>query len=131
MTTYIAVVHQDEGSAYGVQFPDLPAVFSAADDSADVLINAQEALALHFEDVEPVEGRDLATIASDPKVVAMLAEGAYLLAVPFIHLDGQTAKANITVNRGLLNAIDNTARERGMTRSAYLASLAQRDIMAG
>ncbi|MEM1149748.1 MAG: type II toxin-antitoxin system HicB family antitoxin [Pseudomonadota bacterium] len=129
MAIYIAVVQQDEGSAYGVQFPDLPAVHSAADDQADVLASAQEALALYFEDADPVEARDLAAIARDPEVAAMLADGAYLLAVPVIHLDGRSTKANLTFDHGLLRQIDATAKQRGMTRSAYLAGLAQRDIM--
>jgi hypothetical protein len=32
MKYFYAVVHKDEGSAFGVHFPDLPGCFSAADD---------------------------------------------------------------------------------------------------
>ena len=51
-----------------------------------------------------------------------------LLAVPFISLSGRSAKANITMDAGLLQAIDHTARARGLTRSAFLADIARREI---
>ena len=131
MTYYIAVVEQEGDSAFSVHFPDLPAVFSAADDETDVLANAQEALSLYFEDAEPVEPRGSKAIRQDPEVAAFLAKGAYLLAVPIVHLSGRKAPANVSMDKGLLDAIDQTAKLRGMTRSSYLASLAQRDLMAG
>ncbi len=44
MKYFYAVVNKDEGSAYGVHFPDLPGCFSAADDPNDVVPNAIEAM---------------------------------------------------------------------------------------
>lgn len=44
MKYYYAVVRKDGDSAYGVHFPDLPCVFSAADKLENVLLNACEAL---------------------------------------------------------------------------------------
>jgi predicted RNase H-like HicB family nuclease len=53
---YRAVVNKDEGSAYGVHFPDLPGCFSAADRIEDIFANATVALALWFEDeAGPIE----------------------------------------------------------------------------
>jgi predicted RNase H-like HicB family nuclease len=130
MTLFIAVVEQEGDSAYGVHFPDVPGCFSAADEEADVLANAQEALALYFEDEAPVKPRDLPTIRRDPEVAAFLARGSYLLAVPLVQLTGRTVRANITLDKGLLDAIDQAASERGLSRSAYLADLAKRDVMA-
>ena len=46
MRYYIAVVHKDPDSAFGVHFPDVPGVYSAADDMDYVVANAAEALAL-------------------------------------------------------------------------------------
>ena len=40
MKTYIALVHKDADSAWGVSFPDLPGCFSAADTLDDVLPKA-------------------------------------------------------------------------------------------
>ena len=54
MQYFYAVVHKDEGSAFGVTFPDLPGCFSAADRIDEVLPNACEALELWFEDAANV-----------------------------------------------------------------------------
>ena len=50
MKTLSALVHKDDDSGFGVQFPDAPGCFSAADTLVDVLPNAAEALSLYFED---------------------------------------------------------------------------------
>ena len=128
MRYYIGVVHQDGDSAYGVHFPDVPGCFSAADEMDDLLANASEALSLHLEDEPLPHARSLDTVRADEEVKRDLAEGAFLLAVPFIQLSGRTTKANITMDAGLLTAIDHTAKERGLTRSAFLADLARREI---
>lgn len=128
MHNYIALVHQDGDSAYGVQFPDVPGCFSAADELEQLVHNATEALALHLEGEDLPSSRSLAEIRQDSNVAAELAEGAFLIAVPLISLSGRTVKANITMDAGLLDAVDHTAKARGLTRSAYLADLARRDI---
>jgi predicted RNase H-like HicB family nuclease len=125
---FLALVRQDEGSAYGVEFPDVPGCFSAADDLNEVVANAQEALALWFEDEERVEPRPLSKVAQDPSVMAAIMEGASLLAIPLIELTGRTVKANLTMDAGLLQAIDETAKVRGMTRSAFISDAARRAV---
>ena len=128
MRYYIGVVHQDGNSAYGVHFPDVPGCFSAADDMDDLLANASEALSLHLEDEKLPEARSLDTVRADADIAKDLAEGAFLLAVPLISLSGRSTKANITMDAGLLAAVDQTAKERGLTRSSFLADLARREI---
>lgn len=128
MRHYIGVVHQDGNSAFGVHFPDVPGCTSAADELDDLLANASEALALHLEGEALPEARSLDTLRDDVEVARDLREGAFLLAIPLIRLSGRSAKANITMDAGLLDAVDQTARERGLTRSAFLADLARREI---
>ena len=128
MVHYIGVVHQEGESAFGIHFPDVKGCFSAADNLNDLLPNATEALALHLEDEALPEPRDIAALRADTDVAADLASGAFLLAVPHIQLSGRSAKANITMDAGLLQAIDQTASQRGLTRSAFLADLARREI---
>jgi HicB_like antitoxin of bacterial toxin-antitoxin system len=41
---------------------------------------------------------------------------------------GQPTRANISLDRGLLEAIDQAAATRGLTRSAFLASAAREKI---
>jgi predicted RNase H-like HicB family nuclease len=48
MSSYIALVHKDEGTSYGVSFPDVPGCISAGDTFEEAVANASEALARHF-----------------------------------------------------------------------------------
>ena len=41
-------------TAWGIIVPDLPGCFSAADEEADILDNAREAILLHLEALEDV-----------------------------------------------------------------------------
>lgn len=50
MTRYIALIHKDEDSGYGVSFPDVPGVIAAAGTLDDALREAAVALAFAFED---------------------------------------------------------------------------------
>lgn len=125
---FVALVHQDEGTAYGVQFPDVPGCYSAADDLDDLTRNASEALALFFEDMDVPVARSLAEIRADKDVARELADGAFLVAVPYIQMTGRSKPTNFTADAGLLDALNATAKARGLTRSAYIADLVRRDI---
>jgi predicted RNase H-like HicB family nuclease len=48
MAGYIALVHKDEGTSYGVSFPDVPGCIAAGDTFEEAVANAAEALASHF-----------------------------------------------------------------------------------
>jgi predicted RNase H-like HicB family nuclease len=48
MAGYVALVHKDRGTSYGVSFPDLPGCISAGDTMEEALANAAEALAGHL-----------------------------------------------------------------------------------
>jgi len=123
---FIAVVHKDEDSAYGVHFPDAPGCFSAADSLDEVLQNAVEALTLFFEDCDMVEPRAIGAIRTH--AAQDMAEGAFLLAVPLILSEQKLVRANISLDRGVLAAIDATARMRGLTRSSFIAEATKNEI---
>lgn len=121
MPTYFALVEKDPDSAFGVCFPDVPGCFSAADQADDVLRNAMEALELHLEESTAPASRGLDQVASDPEVKAALEAGAYLLAVPLVRNERRPVRINISLDKGTVEAIDNAARRRGLTRSAFIA----------
>jgi predicted RNase H-like HicB family nuclease len=81
MTHYIALVHKDSDSAFGVQFPDVPGCFSAADSVDDLVGNAMEALSLWAEDEAMPKPRAIEQIVADPDIAAELAAGAFLVSV--------------------------------------------------
>ncbi|MDQ0419076.1 putative RNase H-like HicB family nuclease [Peteryoungia aggregata LMG 23059] len=128
MRYYVALVHKDPDSAYGISFPDLPSVFSAADSDEDLVINAIEALRLWAEDEELPAASPHQDIVERPDVRDELAAGAFLIRVPLIEDDTRTVRANITMEAGTLAAIDQAAKQRGLTRSAFLASCARKEI---
>ena len=129
MTHYIALVHKEEGSAYGVSFPDLPGCFSAADDAQDVICNAMEALEFYAEDFDNLPApSSIETIRNLPEVSDELKAGAYLVSIPLLKNKGKSARINITMDKGLLEAIDDAAAQRKMTRSGFLAQAAVKEI---
>ena len=126
MKYFYAVVHKDADSAFGVEFPDLPGCFSAADDLENILPNACEALELWFEDAAAVVPMRLDQVQA--QVAKELAAGAFIVAVPWIRQTGRIVRANISLDRGMLDAIDKAAAERSLTRSAFLADAARKVI---
>lgn len=122
MRYFYAIVHKDEDSAYGVTFPDLPGCFSAADRIEDVVPNACEALDLWFEDEPMVEPRSLDAARAD------LDHGAFLMAVPYIDNQAKPVRVNLSLDRGMVDAIDTAAAARKLTRSAFLAQAARNEI---
>ncbi len=127
MRYYHGVVHKDADSAFGVHFPDLPGCFSAADSIDAVIPNATEALALWFEDnetaAEPQPVEAIREAAADD-----LAEGAFLVMVPWIGRGGRPARVNISLDRAVLSAIDSAAAGRRLSRSAFIAQAARNEI---
>ncbi|VIO76902.1 hypothetical protein CI1B_67810 [Bradyrhizobium ivorense] len=49
MRHYIALIHKDPDSDFGVSFPDLPGVITAGTDMDDARAMAAEAVALHLK----------------------------------------------------------------------------------
>ncbi len=125
---YLALVHKDEGSAYGVTFPDVPGCFSAADEYADIIPNAIEALELHLDGEEAPTPRNIEVLRRE--VADDLAEGAFLISVPFIQSGSKLVRANISLDKATLAAIDEAARQRGLTRSAFIAEATRKEIFA-
>ncbi|MGE0611491.1 MAG: type II toxin-antitoxin system HicB family antitoxin [Hyphomicrobiales bacterium] len=84
---YIAIIHKERGSAYGVSFPDVPGVIASAPSLDEALHEAADALAFAAEDWEQRTGarfpypRSLDALSDDPDF-SLQAEGAVVAAVP-------------------------------------------------
>ena len=130
---YIAFVHKDPDSDYGVMIPDVPGCFSAGGTLDEAIENAVEALSGHVRMMES----DGETVASPRTIDAILAdpdlseelEGAIISAVTLVRDRGSSTRINVSLDLGLLEAIDQAARRRKQTRSAYLASAARRELL--
>jgi predicted RNase H-like HicB family nuclease len=116
--------------------PDLPGCTSGGTTIDEALRNAVEAVRLWAEDAladgETLpKPRDVETLRNDPEVAGEIREGAVLAYVPLILESGRPAKANLSLDSGLLSAIDEAAASRGLTRSAFLVSAARDKIASG
>ena len=98
----------------------------------DALRRGTEALAFHVEgmttDGEPIPPpRSLQNIKADESIVECR-DGATIAFVPLILDNGSRHRINVSLDFGLLRAIDEEARRRGMTRSAFLSSATRNEI---
>jgi predicted RNase H-like HicB family nuclease len=126
MRNYIALIHKDAESDYGVSFPDLPGVVSAGTSLDDARAMASEALALHLEgmatDGEAIpEPSSLEIVMADP---ANREGVAVLIAAP--SGPPRVVRVNITLGEDVLSEIDRYAEQHGFTRSGFLTAAARR-----
>jgi hypothetical protein len=83
------------------------------------------------EDETIPEPRSIEEITNDPDVREELAVGGVIASVPLVMDSGRLAKANISLDAGLLQVLDETARTHRLTRSAFIASAIREKIAAG
>lgn len=131
---YTAFVHKDPDSDYGVSFPDVPGCIAVGETIEAALNSAAEALAFHIDGIEadgdPVpQPRQPEEILSDP-ALAEDRVGAIIASVPLVRNLGATTRINVSLDLGLLEAIDSEARQRKQTRSAFIASAVKKELAA-
>ncbi|MCY3997078.1 MAG: type II toxin-antitoxin system HicB family antitoxin [Rhodobacter sp.] len=124
---YVAVIDKDPGSAYGVRFPEVPGCHSAADSFDDIVPNAIEALSLFFEDCEPAPPHGIEAVRE--QAAGSIAEGAVLMMIPYVHDRKRVVRVNLSLEKGFVDTLDEAARMRGMTRSAFVQKAATREIL--
>jgi len=129
MTHYVGIL-DGQGSTWGVRVPDLPGVHGGGETAeaaiADAISAAREWAASVAAKGTPIpKARTLAEVM--PEVEA----GEASVMIPLLLDKGRTVKANVTFDAGLLEAIDAEAKQRGLTRAAFLASAARDKIAAG
>jgi predicted RNase H-like HicB family nuclease len=121
---YIAYLHKDGKSDFGVSFPDFPGCITAGRTLAEAHRMAAEALTLHIAGMLD----DGETIPA-PSSLDALAEGpAMKRGVAFlVHIEpavDRTVRINITARAKQVELIDQLAGKAGMTRLAYMVQSA-------
>lgn len=128
MRHYIALIHKDADSDFGVSFPDFPGCITAGSTLNDAMVMAKEALALHLEgmteDGQPIpEPSSVEAIMADPEnrdgVVAL---------VPAPDGVAKTVRVNITLPEDALQEIDAYAEANGYSRSGFIVHAARQII---
>jgi len=121
---YIAYLHKDRKSDFGVSFPDFPGCVTAGKTLEEARRMASEALGLHIrgmvEDGETLpDPSSVDDVAKDP---ARKGAVAFLVSIDL----EKTVRINITARESQIQLIDRLAREAGMTRSAYMVQASVR-----
>lgn len=125
MAQFIALIHKEADSDYGVHFPDLPGLATAAATLDEARAFAEEALALHLEgmaqDGDPIpEPSTLEAVMTDPENrngVAILVQA---------ETRSRAVRVNITLPEDALREIDTYAEAHGFTRSGFLTQAARK-----
>ena len=130
MRQFIALIHKDTDSDYGVSFPDLPGVISAGSTLDEARAMAAEALAFHLEGLA-ADGEAVPEPSSLEEIMANRENRdgvAVLIQAPAA--DVKSVRINITLPADVLDQIDRYAEREGFTRSGFLAQAAKK-VMAG
>jgi predicted RNase H-like HicB family nuclease len=127
---YVALVDGSK-KAWGVIIPDFPGCHGGGGTVEEAIADATSALREFAADMI-ADGETIpaptafAVIAADFKA-RREAIGAAVF-IPLLLDKARPVRANISLDAGLLEAIDAAAKERGLTRSAFLASAAREKI---
>jgi predicted RNase H-like HicB family nuclease len=117
----------DEKHAHGIEFPDFPGCFSAADDWQEINRMAQEAVECHMagEGLPVPAPTALEKLAADPRYDG----GVWMLVdIDVRRIDSAPQRVNISLPGSLLSQIDEYAQSHHLSRSGFLAKAAQEAI---
>ncbi|MEW5962482.1 MAG: type II toxin-antitoxin system HicB family antitoxin [Pseudomonadota bacterium] len=126
MARYLGLV-DGAGSTWGVRIPDFPGCHGGGATPGEAMADATRALREFAADMVadgeaiPVP-RDYNEIKADLEAQGEPWGGAVY--IPLLLDQKRLVRANISLDAGLLAAIDEAAAERGLTRSAFLVSAA-------
>jgi predicted RNase H-like HicB family nuclease len=126
MGNYIAIVHKEAKSDFGVSFPDFPGCITAGKDIDEAKDMAQDALVLHIQGMlEDGEQLPPPSRLEDIMADSDYADATAYLVVSVPAAKPRTVRINITLPELTLKQIDAAAKKRGMTRSSFLVHAAQ------
>jgi predicted RNase H-like HicB family nuclease len=126
---YIAYLHKDKNSDYGVSFPDFPGCITAGSSLEEARSLAAQALAFHVAgmrlDGEAIpKPSTLDELRGDP---AMKGAVAFLTE---LREPERTVRINITARKSQIAEIDRRARAKGLSRSSYIVQSALKEKAA-
>ncbi len=129
MANYIAVVHKDPKSDFGVSFPDFPGCITAGTSIDEAKDMAQDALSLHVKGLlEDGENMPIPSKLEDIMENPAYSDSVAILVVSVSEAKPRSVRVNITVPEDMLRKIDHIAKQRGMSRSSFLVHAAQNAI---
>jgi predicted RNase H-like HicB family nuclease len=132
MVHYVGILDGSEDS-WGIRIPDLPGCHGGGS-TAEAAIGDAISAAREWAEHRKAKGaampasRPLNEIIGNGELDPLAGETAVM--IPLLLDSGRSVRANLSLDAALLEAIDEAARARGLTRSAFIASAAREKIMA-
>ncbi len=116
---YLAIIHKDEDSSYGITMPDFPGCFASAECLEDIEKNIQEAVELwadgeEFEPTPPLSMEETVNLEEAKDGTLCLVD------INFDFLESKVVPVNISMPIYMRKKIDRIAKSKGLTRSALL-----------
>jgi predicted RNase H-like HicB family nuclease len=128
MRQYIALIHKDADSDYGVSFPDFPGVVTAGRTLDEARALAEEALAFHIEGLIEDEEAIPAPSSLEAVMKDLGNRDGVAILVAAKAKSGKAVRVNITLPEDVLAEIDRYAEDHGFTRSGFLTQAAKRAL---
>jgi len=125
---YIAVIHKDPDSGFGVSFPDFLGCVTVGDTLEEARVLAKEALEFHIDgmkaDGDPIpEPSNIDTVIANPD----FADGV-LFVVTADNAPEKAVRINISVPENALRLIDKAAEKFHISRSALMVQSTLRQV---
>lgn len=129
MANFIAVVHKEDATDFGVSFPDFQGCITAGKDIDEAKDMAQDALTLHIQGLLE-DGGQLPTPSRLEDIMADsdYADATAYLVVSVPDAKPRTVRVNITLPEMTLKQIDAAAKKHGMSRSSFLVQAAKKAL---
>jgi len=124
---YIAVIHKDKSSDYGVMFPDFPGCISAGSTIEEAYEMAVEALQFHI-DALIEDKEEIPSPMTLDKAKKKYKNTEVLLLIP-ARIPSKVTRINITVDEKFLRKLDKFLETHHENRSSFFVDAAKR-VMA-
>jgi predicted RNase H-like HicB family nuclease len=129
MSFYVGILDGAK-DVWGVRIPDIDGCVGAGETPeaaiADAVVALRDVVAFKKSGGHPVPAvSSVAAVLASAEV----GPGESVVLIPLVLDAGRSVRANLTMDAGLLDAIDQAAQRSGVTRSSYVASAAREKLM--
>lgn len=130
MTHYVGIL-DGAGDVWGVRVPDLPGCHGGGATPEEAIVDATSAVR-EWAESRAAKSAALPVARTVADLLRLgeidIGEGESAVMIPLVLDSGRPIRANLSLDAGLLAAIDAEASRRGLTRSAFIASAAREKI---